>query len=107
MTDNNGTSTKWVWIGLGLLVANGWVQYMLWFGDQGLVLWRRSENQLVTARQEVAEVSERIRRIKADILSLEKEPNVLEEVARRDMGLVYADEILFVFPEGRKTAPTP
>ncbi|MBF0178130.1 MAG: septum formation initiator family protein [Magnetococcales bacterium] len=105
--DTNGSSTKWVWIGLCLLAANGWVQYMLWFGDQGLVRWRRSENQMMIVKKEIADISERIRRIKADILSLEKEPNVLEEVARRDMGLVYADEILFVFPEERKTTPGP
>ncbi|MBF0425085.1 MAG: septum formation initiator family protein [Magnetococcales bacterium] len=107
MMDNNGASNRWIWVGLFLLAANGWAQYMLWFGDQGLVRWRRSENQMLTAKKEVAEVAERIKRIKADILSLEKEPNVLEEVARRDMGLVYADEILFVFPEGRRTNPTP
>lgn len=85
--------------GLFLLFANMGGQYLLWFGDQGLVRWRRTHMHYLAVREDVRLVDARIQRLKAEILLLEKEPTVLEEVARRDLGMVYPDEILFIFPK--------
>ncbi len=85
-----------VLFGLVLLAANAWVQYLLWFGDQGLVRWRQTQKQLTEIRQKVQATEKRIQRIKDNILLLEKNPVALEEVARRDLGMVYPDEILFI-----------
>ncbi|MBF0422831.1 MAG: septum formation initiator family protein [Magnetococcales bacterium] len=82
--------------GLFLLTANGWAQYLLWFGDQGLVRWRQTKQQLLVVRQDNREVEERIERLKEEITLLDKDVVVLEEVARRDLGLVYPDDILFI-----------
>ncbi|MBF0623737.1 MAG: septum formation initiator family protein [Magnetococcales bacterium] len=101
------TSSKWVWVGLTLLAANGWAQYVLWFGEQGLVRWRRTESQLMLVKQEINRVSDRIHLLQGDILLVEREPTVLEEVARRDLGLVYPDEILFIFPRTGKERRSP
>jgi len=88
--------SAWVVAGLFLLTANGWAQYLLWFGDQGLVRWRQTKQQLLVVRQENHVVEERIERLKEEIFLMEKETLVLEEVARRDLGLVYPDDILFI-----------
>jgi len=88
-----------VLLGLVLLVANAWVQYLLWFGDQGLVRWRQTQKQLQDVRGEVQDAEKRIQRIKDEILFLEKSDVALEEVARRDLGMVYPDEILFIVPQ--------
>lgn len=80
-----------------LLIANGWAQSVLWFGSQGVVQWLQTENQLQITRKEMRQVEDRIRRLKQEIRLVDKEPMVLEEVARRYLGLVYPDEILFVF----------
>lgn len=86
-----------------LLVANGWAQYVLWFGEQGIVRWRQTENQLLLVEQEVTAIEARMQRLKDEIRLLEKEPSVLEEVARRELGLVYPDEIIFI----DRAAPPP
>ncbi len=86
-------------LGLLLLVANGWVQYLLWFGEQGLVRWRQTRELLLVVQEENQVTEDRIMRLKEQILLVEKEPLALEEVARRDLGLVYPDEIIFIVPD--------
>jgi cell division protein FtsB len=90
------TVSKWVLVGLLLLVANVWAQYLLWFGEQGLVRWRQTEKQLQLLKKENRQIEKRISQIKAEILLGENEDLLLEEVARRDLGLVYPDEIIFI-----------
>ncbi len=87
-----------------LVVACGWTQYVLWFGSQGLVRWRQIEEKLQRATARNHELTQRIERLKREILLVEKEPLVLEEVARRDLGLVYPDEIIFVLSKDGKRA---
>ncbi|MBF0189369.1 MAG: septum formation initiator family protein [Magnetococcales bacterium] len=84
---------------IALLVANIWAQYLLWFGEQGIVRWQQTEAQLGEARERVAMMEVRLRKLNEAIMQLEKNPQALEEVARRDLGLVYPDEVLFVFPD--------
>ena len=86
-------------LGLLLLVANGWVQYLLWFGGQGLVRWRQTREQLLVVQEENRVTEDRIMRLKEHILLVEKEPLALEEVARRDLGMVYPNEIIFILPD--------
>ncbi|MBF0294291.1 MAG: septum formation initiator family protein [Magnetococcales bacterium] len=92
------TTSKGVLLGLALLVANAWAQYLLWFGEQGLVRWRQTEKELLTMQSEVGDVEARIQDLKDEILLLEKDPTAVEAVARRDLGLVYPDEIVFITP---------
>jgi cell division protein FtsB len=88
--------SKWVLVGLLLLSANIWAQYLLWFGEQGLVRWRQTEKQLQVILKENREIDKRISLIKEEILLGESEDILLEEVARRDLGMVYPDEIIFI-----------
>ncbi|MBF0158376.1 MAG: septum formation initiator family protein [Magnetococcales bacterium] len=92
-------SSRWIWVGLVLMVANAWTQHALWFGDQGLIRWRRIEEQRRHVHLELRQVEQRVRQLKSDILLVEKDQPVLEEVARRDLGFAYPDEILFVIPK--------
>ncbi|MBF0110423.1 MAG: septum formation initiator family protein [Magnetococcales bacterium] len=96
MNGSEKFSSAWVMAGLFLLVANGWAQYLLWFGDLGLVRWRQTKQQVLMVRQDNRDAEERLERLKEEILLLEKETLVLEEVARRDLGLVYPEDIIFI-----------
>ncbi|MEO5328810.1 MAG: septum formation initiator family protein [Magnetococcus sp. THC-1_WYH] len=107
MTNPEKSNSAWVMAGLFLLIANGWAQYLLWFGDQGLVRWRQTKQQLLVVRQENREVEERIDRLKEEIFLLEKETLILEEVARRDLGLVYPEDILFIDKNASPVKKTP
>lgn len=96
LSETEKTSSLGVFVGLFLVVANAWVQYLLWFGDQGLVRWRQTQAQYLEVSDDVRQVEKRIRLLKDEILVLEKEPVVLEEVARRNLGMVYPEDTLFI-----------
>ncbi len=102
MSNGEKTTSFGVFLGLFLLVANVWVQYLLWFGDQGLVRWRQTQKQYLLAMEDVRLAERRIQQIKDEIVLLEKDPAALEEVARRELGMVYPDEILFIVPKEPK-----
>ena len=93
------TTSFGVFLGLFLLIANAWVQYLLWFGDQGLVRWRQTQKQYLLVLEDVRLAEKRIQLIKDEIVMLEKDPVALEEVARRELGMVYPDEIIFIVPK--------
>ncbi len=99
MSNGEKTTSFGVFLGLFLLVANAWVQYLLWFGDQGLVRWRQTQKQLLLVAEDVRLAEKRIQHLKDEILLLDKDPVILEEVARRELGMVYPDEILFIAPK--------
>ncbi|MBF0358715.1 MAG: septum formation initiator family protein [Magnetococcales bacterium] len=96
MSKPKRTVSKWVMVGLLLLIANVWAQYLLWFGEQGLVRWRQTDKKLQVLDKENRELSKIISQIKSEILLGESENILLEEVARRDLGMVYPDEIIFI-----------
>jgi cell division protein FtsB len=98
------SSSRWVWVGLVLMAANAWAQYALWFGEQGLIRWRRIEEQRVRVRLEVQEVERRVRELKGNVMLIARDPLLLEEVARRDLGFAYPEEILLVVPDAGKRA---
>lgn len=98
MEEPSKTTSRWVFVGLIVLAANVWAQYLLWFGDQGLVRWKQTEKQLKILRKENHEAEKRNERLKEEIFLVDKETFVLEEVARRDLGLVYPDEVIFIDP---------
>ena len=99
MSNEKKTASLGVFLGLFLLVANASAQYLLWFGDQGLIRWRQTQKQSLLVMEDVRLVKNRIQRIKDEIVLLEKDPMALEEVARRELGMVYPDEILFIVPK--------
>ncbi len=96
MSKPKRTISKWLLVGLLLLAANIWAQYILWFGEQGLVRWRQTDQKLQMLTKENRKIEQRIKQIKAEILLGEKEDLLIEEVARRDLGMVYPDEIIFI-----------
>ena len=99
MSNEKKTASLGVFLGLFLLVANASAQYLLWFGDQGLIRWRQTQKQSLLVMEDVRLVKNRIQRIKDEIVLLEKDPMALEEVARRELGMVYPDEILCIVPK--------
>jgi len=95
-------SLAWRLLILLLLAALGWGQYVLWFGDQGLVRLRRTQGERALVGREIQEAETRIDRLKEEIWLLQEEPLAVEEAARRELGLVYPDEVIFVFPKRGK-----
>ncbi|MEG3638322.1 FtsB family cell division protein [Magnetococcus sp. PR-3] len=101
-SQSNAIAARNVAISLLLLLLIVWAQYVLWFGGQGIVAWRHTTQQLAATNKEIEKVSARIEKRKREIIMVKKETTILEEVARRNLGLVYPDEIIFVFPDSSK-----
>ena len=74
------------------------------FGDKGLFALRQARRQqeqvaseLLRARQENARLREEVRRL--------SEPAAVEEIARRELGLIKPGEILFIVKDAPRSAP--
>ena len=97
MSNNSGTKKKGLLIllvGLTLLV---W--YFALFGEKGVVKiiqLRRERDRILS---EVRWIQQENKRLKDEVRRLREDPNYLESVARRDLGLIKENEILFIFED--------
>ncbi len=82
---------------IGLLIAAVMLQARLWVSDDGFIEVQRLGEQVELQRRENAELSERNRRLEAEVLDLKKGFTALEERARSDLGLIAPNETFFVF----------
>jgi cell division protein FtsB len=74
------------------------------FGDKGLFALRQARrrqqeaaSELMRARQENARLREEVRRL--------YEPAAIEEIARRELGLIKPGEILFIVKDAPQASP--
>ncbi len=87
-----------VLVTLGLLATAGVKSYR----DLGAA--RDHEQKL---RQEIAGANESIRALNGRIDGIENDPVVLERLAREDLGLVRAGDVVIVLPETPPESPEP
>lgn len=69
------------------------------FGDRGLIRMLALERDLAAVQAATDRLAEQNRRLAAAVARLRDDPRALEAAARRDLGLVAPDEIVFEFPE--------
>jgi len=81
-------------VGLILLV---W--YFSLFGEKGLIkiIQLRRERDRIIA--DVSRIEEENKRLQEEIKRLREDSRYLESVARRDLGLIKENEILFIFED--------
>lgn len=85
---------------VGTLSAVPW----LVFSGDGLVRMVSLRRELDAVRSENMRVRRTIASLKEEIRSLKEDPDAIERVARRELGLVRPDEFVFVMPKaGAKT----
>lgn len=77
---------------LGLLL---WLQYLLWFGDGGvLVMWRLT-HEIGAQQTENLLLRERNAALTAEVLDLKEGLAAIEELARSELGMVKKGESFF------------
>lgn len=74
------------------------------FGGQGLMRWLQSDQSKKTLTAELEKVQEQNARTRQEIDSLMHNLKYIETVARRDLGMVKADEIIYQFPNSEKNS---
>jgi len=79
-----------------LLIAALSVPIMIFSAD-GLSRIEQLEQEKVRSSQEVSRVSAEIRELRAKVQQIQKDPAMVEAVARDELGLVRQTEVVFLF----------
>ena len=89
---------------LGLLAL---LQYQLWLGDGGITERRSLESQVASDSKENRSLRQRNEALADRVIELQEGDEMLEAVAREDLGLVREGEefILFVDDKSREKSP--
>jgi len=85
-----------------LLVANALV------GDRGLLALTRANEEHARLRESIEAIRSENARLHGYVRALRDEPQVLEDLARRELGMIKSGEQLFIVRTVEEaTAPTP
>ena len=76
------------------------------FGGHGLMRWLQSDQDKKALTAELEKVQEQNARTRREIDSLMHNEKYIETIARRDLGMVKADEIIYQFPSSEKKSGT-
>ena len=81
-------------IGIILLV---W--YFIFFGEKGVLKIIRLKRERDRIISDINSMQEENKRLQEEIIRLREDSRYLESVARRDLGLIKENEILFIFED--------
>jgi len=71
------------------------LQYRLWVGDGSLAEVWSLKGELVAQREENQVLTARNRRLEAEVVDLKEGSEVIEDRARRELGMIRKDETFF------------
>ncbi|MCX6553239.1 MAG: septum formation initiator family protein [Acidobacteria bacterium] len=66
------------------------------FGDRGLVQVIEARRELASLERDVARLRDQNRALQRDVQRLTDDPSAIEELARRDLGLIRPGEVVFI-----------
>lgn len=90
-----GTGRLWRWVafGLGPVLA---LALLFWGEKSVLRIWALHQETQHT-RQQVEALTVKNQRLRSQIETLRRDPRAVERIAREELGLVRADEIVYRF----------
>jgi cell division protein FtsB len=102
MSSLSGIKRRWLSILLIGLILLVW--YFALFGEKGVIkiFQLRQERDRIVA--DVSRIQEENKMLQEEIRRLREDSHYLESVARKDLGLIKENEILFIF-EDKGVAP--
>jgi cell division protein FtsL len=65
------------------------------FGTHGVVAMRRSQKEASQIRQEIQQLNDENKRLDEQVKDLKSDPQTIEEIARKDVGLARPGEYIF------------
>ena len=89
---------------LGLLAL---LQYQLWLGDGGISERRSLESQVASDSEENQSLRQRNEALADRVIELQEGDEMLEAVAREDLGLVREGEEFILFVDDKSGAQSP
>lgn len=79
---------------LGIFLLFG---FFTFFGDKGILHLLRLKKELARLKEINAKVEEENRKLKEEVRRLQHEKQYIEEIARKELGLVKEGEIIYQF----------
>lgn len=76
------------------LLILGWLTF---FGEKGLFHLFRLKKELVRIQEENRKIEGENERLREEVKRLKSDPRAIEEIARRELGMVKEGEILYRF----------
>ena len=92
---------------LGLLGLLALLQYQLWLGDGGIIERRSLESQVVSDSKENRSLRQRNEALADRVIELQEGDEMLEAVAREDLGLVREGEEFILFVDDKSGEKSP
>lgn len=89
---------------LGLLAL---LQYQLWLGDGGIIERRSLESQVASDSKENRSLRQRNEALADRVIELQEGDEMLEAVAREDLGLVREGEEFILFVDDKSGEKSP
>ena len=93
-------------VGISLLFSLLLFGFFLVSGH-GFIEVGRHRRQLATAQAEVSELAAENERLEREVLALKTDPRAVEKIAREDLNLVEADDVVLLLPQGWRARVTP
>jgi cell division protein FtsB len=92
-------AAAFLWTGMALLVVQDG------FGTHGVLAMRRSQREAGEIRKEIQKLNDENRELQDRVKDLKSDPQAIEEIARKEMGLAKPGELIFKL--SMKAAPAP
>jgi cell division protein FtsB len=68
------------------------------FGEHGFLAMRRAQQEVEKLRLEIAQLNEDNQKLSGEIQALKTDPQLIERIAREEMGLAKQGELIFKLP---------
>ena len=68
------------------------------FGAHGLLAMRRTQKEIERLREEITQVNAENRELAEQVEALKTDPQLIERIAREEMGLARPGELIFKLP---------
>lgn len=94
-----------IWFIVALIAGSGLLLTAL-FGGHGLMRWLQSDQEKKTLSADLVKIEEKNSQTRREIDSLIHNEKYIETIARRDLGMVKADEIIYQFPNSDEKSKT-
>jgi len=90
---------KLLFLILSLLVLLGLLTFL---GDKGILHLLRLQKELARIREANTKIEEENQKLKEEVRRLQSEKRYIEEIARRELGMVKEGEIIYQFDSSAK-----
>ncbi len=88
-----------------LLITLLVLQYRLWLSEGSVRHRKHLEAQIAELEQENRELAHRNKLMRAEVDDLKKAKNSVEEIARRDLGMIREGEVFYLVPDKEQGKP--